>query len=189
TVFVIDDDVSVRASLETLIRSAGWLPETFASAEEFLSRPRRSVPCCVVLDVTLSGLSGLELQRRLAARSDIPIIFVTAHRDVPTAVQAMKGGALDFLAKPFRNEALLEAIREALEVSRAVALERADKRMLRTCYASLTPREREVMGLVVAGLLNKQIGSELGISEITVKTHRGRVMRKMNAESLPDLVM
>lgn len=189
TVFVIDDDVSVRESLETLIRTAGWLPEAFTSAEEFLSRPRRSVPCCVVLDVTLPGLSGLELQRHLAVRSDMPIIFVTAQRDVQTTVQAMKAGALDFLTKPFRDQALLDAIRHALDWSRAVARERADKRMLRTCYATLTSREREVMGLVVAGLLNKQIGAELGISEITVKTHRGRVMRKMNAESLPDLVM
>jgi len=189
TVFVIDDDASMRESVEALIASAGWLPETFASAEEFLSRPRSSAPCCVVLDLMLPGLSGLEVQRRLAMRPDMPIIFITAHTEVLTAVEAMKRGALELLAKPFQPEALLDAIRGALGQSRAVVCRDAETRMLRTCYETLTPRECDVMALVVAGLSNKQIGVELGISEITVKTHRGQVMRKMNAKSLPELVM
>jgi FixJ family two-component response regulator len=187
-VFVVDDDVSVRESLELLIRTAGWQPETFASAQEFLSRPRPTVPCCLVLDVTLPGLSGLELQERLAERTDMPIIFITGHGDVPMTVQAMKAGAVEFLTKPFRDTVLLDAIRGAIERSRAVLREESEMQMLRRCYSSLTPREREVMALVVSGLLNKQVAGELEISEITVKAHRGQMMRKMKAESLPALV-
>jgi FixJ family two-component response regulator len=187
-VFVVDDDVSVRESLELLIGTAGWCPETFASAQEFLSRPRPAVPCCLVLDVTLPGQSGLELQEQLAGRTDMPIIFITGHGDVPMTVQAMKAGAVEFLTKPFDDAVLLEAIRGAIERSRNAQREDSALRVLRNCYASLTPREREVMSLVVSGLLNKQVGGELGISEITVKAHRGQVMRKMKAESLPDLV-
>ena len=187
-VFVVDDDVSVRESLELLIRTAGWKPETFASAQEFLSRPRPTVPCCLVLDVTLPGLSGLELQEQLAQRTDMPIIFITGHGDVPMTVQAMKAGAVEFLTKPFRDDVLLDAIRAAIERSRAARRQESEMQVLRSCYASLTPREREVMALVVSGLLNKQVGGELGISEITVKAHRGQMMRKMKAESLPALV-
>ena len=187
-VFVVDDDVSVRESLELLLRTAGWQPETFASAQEFLSRPSPTVPCCLVLDVTLPGLSGLDLQTQLAERTDMPIIFITGHGDVPTSVQAMKAGAIEFLTKPFKDNVLLDAIRGAIERSRAALRLGAELRALRHCYESLTPREREVMALVVSGLLNKQVGGELGISEITVKAHRGQVMRKMKAESLPDLV-
>ena len=187
-VFVVDDDVSVRESLELLIRTAGWQPETFASAQEFLSRPRAIVPCCLVLDVTLPGLNGLELQQRLAERTDMPIIFITGHGDVPMSVQAMKAGAVEFLTKPFKDDVLLNAIRGAIDRSRAALRLDAEMRALRTCYGSLTPREREVMAFVVSGLLNKQVGGELGISEITVKAHRGQVMRKMKADSLPDLV-
>jgi FixJ family two-component response regulator len=187
-VFVVDDDVSVRESLELLIKSAGWQPETFESAQEFLSRPQPAVPCCLVLDVTLPGLNGLELQQRLANRSDMPIIFITGHGDIPMSVQAMKAGAVEFLTKPFKDDVLLDAIRGAIERSRAALRQDSEMRILRNCYASLTRREREVMGLVVSGLLNKQVGGELGISEITVKAHRGQVMRKMKADSLPDLV-
>jgi FixJ family two-component response regulator len=187
-VFVVDDDISVRESLELLIRSAGWRPETFASAREFLSRPRATVPCCLVLDVTLPGLNGLELQRQLAERTDMPIIFLTGYGDVPMSVRAMKAGAIEFLTKPFREDVLLDAIRHAIERSRAAFREESHMQALRDCYASLTPREREVMALVVSGLLNKQVGGELGISEITVKAHRGQVMRKMKADSLPGLV-
>jgi FixJ family two-component response regulator len=187
-VFVVDDDISVRESLELLIRNAGWQPETFASAQEFLSRPRAIVPCCLVLDVTLPGLNGLELQQQLAERTDMPIIFITGHGDVPMSVQAMKAGAVEFLTKPFKDDVLLHAIRGAIERSRAALRLDAEMRALRNCYGSLTPREREVMAFVVSGLLNKQVGGELGISEITVKAHRGQVMRKMKAESLPDLV-
>jgi FixJ family two-component response regulator len=187
-VFVVDDDVSVRESLELLIRTAGWWPETFASAHEFLSRPRASVPCCLVLDVTLPGLNGLELQQQLADRTNMPIIFITGHGDVPMTVQAMKAGAIEFLTKPFKDDVLLDAIRAAIERSRAALHLDSEMRALRHCYESLTRREREVMALVVSGLLNKQVGGELGISEITVKAHRGQVMRKMNADSLPDLV-
>jgi FixJ family two-component response regulator len=187
-VFVVDDDISVRESLDSLIRTAGWEPETFASAKEFLSRPRVAVPCCLVLDVTLPGLTGLELQQQLAERTDMPIIFITGHGDVPMTVQAMKAGAVEFLTKPFKDDVLLDAIRGAMERSRTAVSQDSAMRVLRNCYASLTPREREVMALVVSGLLNKQVGGELGISEITVKAHRGQVMRKMQADSLPDLV-
>jgi FixJ family two-component response regulator len=187
-VFVVDDDVSVRESLELLIKRAGWQPETFVSAQEFLSRPHPMVPCCLVLDVTLPGLSGLELQQQLADRTDMPIIFITGHGDVPMTVEAMKAGAVEFLTKPFKDDVLLNAIRGAIERSGAALRLDAEMRALRNCYESLTPREREVMALVVSGLLNKQVGSELGISEITVKAHRGQVMRKMKADSLPDLV-
>ncbi len=187
-VFVVDDDLSVRESLEGLIRTAGWRPETFASAQEFLSRPRATVPCCLVLDVTLPGLTGLELQQQLAERTEMPIIFITGHGDVPTSVRAMKAGAVEFLTKPFKDDVLLDAIRSAIERSRVALSLDSEVRALRTRYESLTPRERDVMVLVVAGLLNKQVGGQLGISEITVKAHRGQVMRKMKADSLPDLV-
>ena len=188
-VFVVDDDVSVRESLELLIRCEGWQPETFESAQDFLDRPRALVPSCLVLDISLPGINGLDLQKRVAAeRTDMPIIFITGYGDVPTTVQAMKAGAVEFLTKPFSDEVLLNAIRQALERSR-VALDRETEiRAMRNCYASLTPRERQVMALVVSGLLNKQVGGELGISEITVKAHRGKVMQKMKADSLPTLV-
>jgi FixJ family two-component response regulator len=187
-VYVVDDDVSVRESLELLIEHAGWRSELFASAQDFLSRPRAAVPGCLVLDVALPGLNGLELQERLADRTDMPIIFITGYGDVPMTVRAMKAGAVEFLTKPFQDDVLVTAIGGAIERSRAAIRLDAEMRALRNCYASLTPREREVMALVVSGLLNKQVGSELGISEITVKAHRGQVMRKMKAESLPALV-
>ena len=188
-VFVVDDDVSVRESLESLIRCAGWEPETFASAQEFLSRPRVLAPSCLVLDVTLPDLNGLDLQKRVTAdRIDMPIIFITGYGDVPMTVQAMKAGAVEFLTKPFGDDVLLSAIRHALERSHIALRHEAEIRALRDRHASLTRREREVMALVVSGLLNKQVGGELGISEITVKAHRGKVMRKMEANSLADLV-
>jgi FixJ family two-component response regulator len=188
-VFVVDDDVSVRESLELLIRSDGWQPETFESAQEFLIRPRPSVPSCLVLDVSLPGLNGLDLQKRVAVeRADMPIIFITGHADIPMSVQAMKAGAVEFLTKPFGDEVLLSAVRQAIERSRTALAREAEMRALRDCYASLTPRERQVMALVASGLLNKQVGGELDISEITVKAHRGQVMRKMKADSLADLV-
>jgi FixJ family two-component response regulator len=187
-VFVVDDDLSVRESLELLIKSAGWQPETFVSAQEFLSRSHPAGPCCLVLDVTLPGLSGLELQKQLTERTDMPIIFITGHGDVPMTVQAMKAGAVEFLTKPFKDDVLLDAIRGAIDHSRAALRRDSEMRLLRKRYESLTSREREVMVLVVSGLLNKQVGGELGISEITVKAHRGQVMRKMKADSLPDLV-
>lgn len=188
-VFVVDDDISVRESLELLIRCEGWRPETFASAQEFLDCPRALVPNCLVLDVSLPGLNGLDLQDRIAVeRPDMPIIFITGHGDVPMTVQAMKAGAVEFLTKPFSDEVLLNAVRQALERSRLVLGHEAEMQALRDCYASLTPRERQVMALVVTGLLNKQVGGELDISEITVKAHRGQVMRKMKADSLPHLV-
>ena len=187
-VFVVDDDVSVRESLELLLRTAGWPCEAFASAQEFLSRPRPTVPCCLVLDVTLPGLSGLDLQKQLAERKEMPIIFITGHGDIPMSVQAMKAGAVEFLTKPFKDDVLLDAISGAIERSRDALRADSEVRVVKNCYDSLTPREREVMALVVSGLLNKQVGGELGISEITVKAHRGQVMRKMKADSLPDLV-
>jgi FixJ family two-component response regulator len=188
-VFIVDDDLSVRESLELLIGSEGWQAETFESAQEFLDRPRALVPTCLVLDVSLPGLNGLELQKRVAAeRVDMPIIFITGHGDVPMTVQAMKAGAVEFLTKPFSNDVLVTAIRNALDRSHAALTDEAEMKSLRDCYASLTPREREVMALVVSGLLNKQVGGELGISEITVKAHRGQVMQKMKADSLADLV-
>ena len=187
-VFVVDDDVSVRESLELLIASAGWRPHTFAAGQDFLSRPRLSVPSCLLLDVSMPGVNGLELQRQLAERTEMPIIVITGHGDVPMTVQAMKAGAVEFLTKPLKHDVLVSAIRDALERSRAALCLDAEMRELRHCYESLTPREREVMARVVSGMLNKQVGGELGISEITVKAHRGQVMRKMKADSLPDLV-
>ncbi len=188
-VFVVDDDISVRESLESLIRFAGWQPQTFASAQEFLSRPRVFVPSCLVLDVTLPDLNGLDLQKRIAAdRVDMPIIFITGHGDVPMTVRAMKAGAVEFLTKPYGDEVLLSAIQQAIECSHAALRREAEMRLIRDPYASLSRRERQVMALVVRGLLNKQVGGELGISEITVKAHRGNVMRKMKADSFADLV-
>jgi FixJ family two-component response regulator len=188
-VFIVDDDVSVRESLESLIRWAGWHPETFASAQEFLSHPRVLAPSCLVLDVTLPGLNGLDLQKRVAVdRTDMPIIFITGYGDVPMTVQAMKAGAVEFLTKPFGDDVLLSAIRHAIERSHIALRHEAEMRALRDCYASLSRREREVMALVVSGLLNKQVGGELGISEITVKAHRGNVMRKMEAHTFAELM-
>src|SRR5579863_854359 len=188
-VFVVDDDISVRESLELLIRCEGWQPETFASGQEFLACPRVLVPSCLVLDLSLPGLNGLELQKRVAVeRTDMPIIFITGYRDVPMTVQAMKAGAVEFLTKPFGEDALLTAIRAALERSRVALSRGVEMRMLQDRYRSLSHREQQVMALVVSGLLNKQIGGELGISEITVKAHRGKVMQKMRAGSLADLV-
>jgi FixJ family two-component response regulator len=188
-VFVVDDDISVRESLELLIQSAGWRPETFASAREFLAHPRVLAPSCLVLDVSLPDLNGLDLQQRIAPdRIDMPIIFITGHGDVPMTVRAMKAGAVEFLTKPFGDDVLLSAIQHAIERSQRALGTEAELRSLRDRFASLSGREREVMVLVVSGLLNKQVGGELGISEITVKAHRGRVMRKMKADSLADLV-
>jgi FixJ family two-component response regulator len=188
-VFVVDDDISVRESLESLIRFAGWQPQTFASAQEFLSRPRVFVPSCLVLDVTLPDLNGLDLQQRIATdRIDMPIIFITGHGDVPMTVRAMKAGAAEFLTKPYGDDVLLSAIQQAIECSHAALRREAEMRSIRDSYASLSRRERQVMALVVRGLLNKQVGVELGISEITVKAHRGHMMRKMKADSLPALV-
>src|SRR6476619_6111884 len=188
-VFIVDDDVSVRSALESLIESAGWVAETFASAQAFLMRPRVAAPSCLVLDVSLPDINGLELQRRIATdRTEMPIIFISGYGDVPMTVRAMKAGAVEFLMKPFKNDVLLGAIRGAIERSLTALREESEAQVLRSRSASLTPREREVMALVVSGLLNKQVGGELGISEITVKAHRGQVMRKMKADSLPDLV-
>jgi FixJ family two-component response regulator len=188
-IFVVDDDLSVRESLEALIRCEGWEAKTFASANEFLDHPRALTPSCLVLDVSLPGLNGLDLQNRIATeRIGMPIIFITGHGDIPMTVRAMKAGAVEFLTKPFSDDALLRAIRIALERSEAALRQEAELRSLRDRYASLTTRERQVMSLVVSGLLNKQVGGELGISEITVKAHRGKVMEKMKADSLADLV-
>jgi FixJ family two-component response regulator len=187
-VFVVDDDISVRESLEMLIQFAGWQPETFASAEEFLAHPRVFAPNCLVLDVSLPDLNGLDLQKLVADRLEMPIIFITGYGDVPMTVRAMKAGAVEFLTKPLAEEALLGAIRHAIERSQTALGNEAEMQALRGRYASLTPREREVLALVVSGLLNKQVGFELGISEITVKGHRGKVMLKMKADSLAGLV-
>jgi len=188
-VFVVDDDVSVRESLELLVRNEGWQPKMFASAQEFLEQPRVFAPSCLVLDFALPGLNGLDLQKRIASeRTDMPIIFVTGYGDVPMTVKAMKAGAIEFLTKPFDGEALLNALRHAIERSRIALRRETELASLRDCYTVLTPREREVLGLVVSGLSNKQVGGELGISEITVKAHRGKVMQKMQADSLPNLV-
>jgi FixJ family two-component response regulator len=188
-VFVVDDDVSVRESLELLIGAAGWQPELFESAQAFLKHSAASVPNCLVLDISLPGLNGLDLQKRvMAERPEMPIIFITGHGDVPKTVQAMKAGAVEFLTKPFPDDVLLGAIHQALERSKNSLGEVAEMNALRDRYASLTQRERQVMQLVVAGLLNKQVGGELKISEITVKAHRGKVMLKMKAGSLADLV-
>lgn len=188
-VFVVDDDASMRRSLELLVDSAGWQPKTFASAQEFLAFPRGLTPSCLLLDLDLPDINGLELQERIAVeRMDMPIIFISGYGDVPTTVRAMKAGAVEFFIKPFCDDVLLSAIEHAIERSHAALERRAETRVLHDCYASLTRREQEVMALVVSGLLNKQVGAELGISEITVKAHRGNVMRKMKADSLADLV-
>ena len=189
TVFIVDEDPLVCESLELLIEAQGWHTETFASAEEFLARPRLPGPSCLILDVELPGLSGLELQGRVAIeRPDMPVIFLSAYSDVRTGVQAMKAGAIEFLTKPVNDDAILSGVRQAFERSCRVLAHEAKMTALRGSYASLTRREREVMVLVASGLLNKQVAGELGISEITVKAHRGQVMRKMNASSLPALV-
>ena len=188
-VFVVDDDISVRESLELLIQNEGWQPKTFESAQEFLDYRRALIPSCLVLDLSLPGLNGLELQKRVAVeRPEIPIIFITGHGDIPKTVEAMKGGAVEFLTKPFNDEVLLTAIRRALERSRLALAHKIELQELRDRYASLTPREGQVMALVVSGLLNKQVGGELNISEKTVKAHRGQVMQKMKANSVADLV-
>jgi FixJ family two-component response regulator len=188
-VFVVDDDISVRESLDSLIRFAGWRPQVFASAQEFLSLPRVFAPSCLVLDVELPDLNGLDLQKRIATdRVDMPIIFITGHGDVPMTVRAMKAGAVEFLTKPYGDEVLLSAIRQAIAFSDAALCQEAEMRSIRDSYASLSRRERQVMELVVRGRLNKYVGDELGISETTVKAHRGNMMRKMKADSLPDLV-
>lgn len=189
-IFIVDDDISVRESLELLVSSVGWQPRTFASAQTFLDHPLVCVPNCLVLDVSLPDLNGLDLQRLISGkRAGTPIIFITGNGDVPMTVQAMKAGAVDFLTKPFSDEALINAITHAIECSAMALADEAQLCELREGYESLTPREREVMAFVVAGLLNKQVGGELGISEITVKAHRGNVMRKMKAASLPELVI
>jgi FixJ family two-component response regulator len=188
-VFVVDDDASIRDALTSLIRSVGLSVETFGSAREFLTHQRPDAPGCLVLDVRLPGLSGLDLQHELvAAQITIPIIFITGHGDIPMTVQAMKAGAMEFLTKPFRDQDLLDAIQQAIDRDRVVRHQRAELATLRQRYDALTPRERDVMQCVVSGLLNKQIAAELGTSEITIKVHRGQIMRKMRAESVAALV-
>jgi FixJ family two-component response regulator len=188
-VYIVDDDISVRESLELLVGNENWKPEAFASAQEFLDHPRKPVPSCLVLDLSLPGLNGLDLQKQLALEPiTTPIIFITGHGDVPKTVQAMKAGAVEFLTKPLDYETLVSAIRSALQRSRVALAQSAEMQGLRDRYALLTHREQQVMALVVSGLLNKQVGAELGISEITVKAHRGQVMQKMKANSLADLV-
>jgi len=188
-VFVVDEDISVRASLELFIRSEGWQPEMFASVQEFLDHPRPRLPNCLILAISHRGINGIEVQEQMAReRAEMPIIIISADEDIPTTVQAMKAGAVDFLVKPCRHEFLLTAIRQSLERSRVLLDREMQLRDLRHRYSSLTPRERQVMALVVSGLLNKQVGGELGISELTVKAHRGQVMQKMKANSLADLV-
>lgn len=188
-VFVVDDDVSVRESLELLIRHGGWQPELFASAQEFIARPRANTPSCLILDMSLPGLNGLDLQKRIAVdQTYMPIIFISGYGDVPMTVEAMKAGAFEFLTKPLLDDVVLDAIERAIARSQSALSHEVALQSLRDCYDSLTPREREVMGLVVSGLLNKQIAAELSTSEITVKAHRGKVMRKMKADSLADLV-
>jgi FixJ family two-component response regulator len=188
-VFVVDDDVSIRESLEHLFRCEGWHAETFASASEFLAAPRPSVPSCLVLDVSMPGLNGLELQKRVANdRPGMPIVFITAHGNIPMSVKAMKAGAVEFLTKPFTEEVLLAAIRQALERSRNVLSSEKKIQALQDDYGALSHREQEVMALIVTGMLNKQVAGELGISEKTVKAHRGQVMQKMKAGSFADLV-
>ena len=186
---IVDDDLSVREGLETLIRSAGWRVETFASAQEFLARPRAGAPSCLILDLQLPGLSGLDLQKRMAELElEIPIVFLTGHGDIPASVRAMKAGAVEFLTKPFDEQELLRAIEEAIERDQLARQRHAEIGELKVRYNSLTAREQEVMQQVVSGLLNKQVAAELKISEVTVKVHRGQVMRKMRADSLADLV-
>ena len=187
-VFVVDDDASVRKSLGLLIDSAGWQAQTFASAHEFMAYRAMPAPSCLILDVALPDLNGLELQQRIADRTDLPIIFITGHCDVPMSVRAMKAGALEFLTKPFDDAVLLGAVRQAIAHSDFLHERNVEMHRLRDCYASLSSREREVLALVASGLLNKQIAGQLGISEITVKAHRGNVMRKMQAPSFADLV-
>ncbi|HXX24376.1 MAG TPA: response regulator [Terriglobia bacterium] len=186
---IVDDDPSAREGLESLVRSAGWRVETFASAQEFLARAHTEAPNCLILDLQLPGLSGLDLQKRMAdAELEIPIVFLTGHGNIPASVQAMKAGAVEFLTKPFDDEELLRAIQEAVERDGLTRLRQAEIHELQRRFASLTPREQEVMQQVVSGLLNKQVAAELKISEVTVKVHRGQVMRKMRADSLADLV-
>src|SRR6516162_1471498 len=187
-VFVVDDDSSARESLASLIRSAGWHPKLMSSAQQFLVLPRIHAPCCLLLDVDLPDLSGLDLQQRVSDRTDMPIIFIADRSDVSTTVKAMKAGAVEFLMKPFRNDVIRNAMRDALERSRVALRHKAEMSVLREHHAALTRREREVMELVLSGLLNKQIAAKLGITEITVKVHRGSMMRKMGADSLLDLV-
>jgi FixJ family two-component response regulator len=188
-VLVVDDDISVRESIGNLLRSVGLTARTFASAQEFLSAKRPDAPACLVLDVRLPGESGLDLQRELLdANIEIPIVFITGHGDIPMSVRAMKAGAVEFLTKPFRDQDLLDAVQQAIQRNRSERLQRAETAALRSRFDSMTPRERDVMGFVVRGRLNKQIAGELGLTEATVKMYRGRVMEKMKAETLADLI-